>query len=262
MRSPTSWFSRTKPICQSIASTSVVSPWSTCATIATLRRSSRRAEWVVGTGREGSRACAGCAPAESKRAFSVERSQELSAEKGPEEGGGGHVHKISLMYCSPSSSAGSAAGVRVGADRERPRDGVHRCPFGRAARRVWRRECLIQLSAELGQHRTAEEATATAPAGSTVRKVERSGQIAKRSSPKSRAVDTHWSCRARAVMPVESELLGALMPGRPLPTEGSVALDQRPDPSLDANAGPALVCSYSLSPGGTPRHAQYKRYEH
>src|SRR5262245_25396795 len=36
-RSATSWFSRKEPDCQSIASTSVVFPWSTCATIATLR---------------------------------------------------------------------------------------------------------------------------------------------------------------------------------------------------------------------------------
>ena len=36
-RSATSWFSRKEPDCQSIASTSVVLPWSTCATIATLR---------------------------------------------------------------------------------------------------------------------------------------------------------------------------------------------------------------------------------
>src|SRR5437868_7267727 len=40
-RSATSWFSRKEPDCQSIASTSVVFPWSTCATIATLRRSER-----------------------------------------------------------------------------------------------------------------------------------------------------------------------------------------------------------------------------
>src|SRR5690349_436779 len=40
-RSATSWFSRNEPDCQSIASTSVVFPWSTCATIATLRSSSR-----------------------------------------------------------------------------------------------------------------------------------------------------------------------------------------------------------------------------
>ena len=42
-RSFTSWFSRKEPACQSSASTSVVLPWSTWATIATLRRSSRRA---------------------------------------------------------------------------------------------------------------------------------------------------------------------------------------------------------------------------
>src|SRR3954447_24894129 len=42
-RSFTSWFSRNEPDCQSIASTSVVFPWSTCATIATLRRSLRLA---------------------------------------------------------------------------------------------------------------------------------------------------------------------------------------------------------------------------
>src|SRR5438876_6183735 len=40
-RSATSWFARKAPVCQSIASTSVVLPWSTCATMATLRRSSR-----------------------------------------------------------------------------------------------------------------------------------------------------------------------------------------------------------------------------
>ena len=40
-RSFTSWFSRKEPACQSSASTSVVLPWSTWATIATLRRSSR-----------------------------------------------------------------------------------------------------------------------------------------------------------------------------------------------------------------------------
>src|SRR3954454_20525855 len=42
-RSATSWFSRNAPDCHSIASTSVVLPWSTWATIATLRRSSRMA---------------------------------------------------------------------------------------------------------------------------------------------------------------------------------------------------------------------------
>src|SRR3954454_7544807 len=41
-RSATSWFSRNAPDCQSIASTSVVFPWSTWAMMATLRRSSRR----------------------------------------------------------------------------------------------------------------------------------------------------------------------------------------------------------------------------
>src|SRR3954447_3921079 len=40
-RSATSEPSRNAPDCQSIASTSVVLPWSTCATIAMLRRSSR-----------------------------------------------------------------------------------------------------------------------------------------------------------------------------------------------------------------------------
>src|SRR5689334_16347866 len=40
-RSATSWLSRNEPLCQSRASTSVVLPWSTWATIATLRRSSR-----------------------------------------------------------------------------------------------------------------------------------------------------------------------------------------------------------------------------
>ena len=40
-RSLTSWFSRKAPDCQSMASTSVVLPWSTWATMAMLRRSSR-----------------------------------------------------------------------------------------------------------------------------------------------------------------------------------------------------------------------------
>src|SRR5262249_13833153 len=40
-RSATSWFARNAPDCQSIASTSVVLPWSTWAIIATLRRSAR-----------------------------------------------------------------------------------------------------------------------------------------------------------------------------------------------------------------------------
>ena len=40
-RSATSWFARNAPDCQSIASTSVVFPWSTWATMATLRMSSR-----------------------------------------------------------------------------------------------------------------------------------------------------------------------------------------------------------------------------
>ena len=41
-RSSTSWLARNAPDCHSIASTSVVLPWSTWAMIATLRRSSRR----------------------------------------------------------------------------------------------------------------------------------------------------------------------------------------------------------------------------
>ena len=40
-RSATSWFARNAPDCQSIASTSVVLPWSTWATMATLRMSVR-----------------------------------------------------------------------------------------------------------------------------------------------------------------------------------------------------------------------------
>src|SRR5215218_9609329 len=45
-RSLTSWLARKAPDCHSIASTSVVLPWSTCATMATLRRSSRAATGV------------------------------------------------------------------------------------------------------------------------------------------------------------------------------------------------------------------------
>ena len=42
-RSTTAWLARKVPVWRSIASTSVVLPWSTCATIATLRRSARTA---------------------------------------------------------------------------------------------------------------------------------------------------------------------------------------------------------------------------
>src|SRR6476469_6160527 len=42
-RSATSWLARNTPVCQSMASTSVVLPWSTWAMMATLRTSSRRA---------------------------------------------------------------------------------------------------------------------------------------------------------------------------------------------------------------------------
>src|SRR5215212_4247857 len=43
-RSSTSWLARNAPLCHSMASTSVVFPWSTWAMIATLRRSSRLAD--------------------------------------------------------------------------------------------------------------------------------------------------------------------------------------------------------------------------
>ena len=46
-RSATSWLARKAPDCQSMASTSVVLPWSTWATIATLRRSVRAAGGIV-----------------------------------------------------------------------------------------------------------------------------------------------------------------------------------------------------------------------
>ena len=49
-RSATSAFSRKAPDCQSIASTKVVLPWSTWATMATLRRSAR---WWSGRGWAG-----------------------------------------------------------------------------------------------------------------------------------------------------------------------------------------------------------------
>ena len=46
-RVATSWPARNAPDCQSIASTSVVLPWSTWATIATLRMSLRGIEHAV-----------------------------------------------------------------------------------------------------------------------------------------------------------------------------------------------------------------------
>ena len=58
-RSTTAWLERKAPVWRSIASTSVVLPWSTCATMATLRRSARvavAARGEVGSGRvRGSR---------------------------------------------------------------------------------------------------------------------------------------------------------------------------------------------------------------
>src|SRR3954453_14494831 len=42
MQSPWSWLARYWPDCRSMASTSVVLPWSTCAMMATLRMSLRR----------------------------------------------------------------------------------------------------------------------------------------------------------------------------------------------------------------------------
>ena len=47
-RSLTSWLARKAPVCQSMASTSVVLPWSTCATMATFLRSSRRCICIAG----------------------------------------------------------------------------------------------------------------------------------------------------------------------------------------------------------------------
>src|SRR6185312_6366882 len=47
-RSATSWLARNTPDCQSIASTSVVLPWSTWATMATFRMSSRVRMVIVG----------------------------------------------------------------------------------------------------------------------------------------------------------------------------------------------------------------------
>ena len=54
-RSLTSWLSRKAPDCQSMASTSVVFPWSTWATMATLRMSSRVLEGIDGPGYRATR---------------------------------------------------------------------------------------------------------------------------------------------------------------------------------------------------------------
>ena len=51
-RSTTAWLARNAPVWRSIASTSVVLPWSTWATMATLRRSERTAE-AAAAGLEG-----------------------------------------------------------------------------------------------------------------------------------------------------------------------------------------------------------------
>src|SRR4051812_5352580 len=47
-RSTTAWLDRNAPVWRSIASTRVVLPWSTCATMATLRRSARMARFDAG----------------------------------------------------------------------------------------------------------------------------------------------------------------------------------------------------------------------
>src|SRR5918994_1176448 len=58
-RSATSWLARNAPDCQSIASTSVVLPWSTWATMATLRRSWRATSIAVQARRRRAHAVSG-----------------------------------------------------------------------------------------------------------------------------------------------------------------------------------------------------------
>ncbi len=101
-----------------------------------------------------------------------------------------------------------------------------------------------QLSAELGQwaHRTAEEATATAPAGLTVRKVERSGHIGEEivAEIESGGYDL-VVLGSRGHGRLSSELLGSANAYVHFHSRVPLLSISAPDPSLDANAGSALV---------------------
>src|SRR3954467_11967205 len=120
-RSPTSWLARNAPDCQSMASTSVVLPWSTWATIATLRRSSRAAGMgsrtlgavprrllILGsTGSIGTQALdllAGSGPEFELGGLSAERSWEALVEQARAHG----VRRIALADADAAARAAEA----------------------------------------------------------------------------------------------------------------------------------------------------------
>src|SRR5690348_597318 len=130
-RSATSWLARNAPVCQSIASTSVVLPWSTWATIATLRRSAR---------------------VRIARAFRTVRTEWSSAGRSPPSGAEGAIPKggassvrepppgwdadwlIAPMSVPTQGCHGSLAGGERGVDRL-DLGVVGRGGLGRGARR-------------------------------------------------------------------------------------------------------------------------------
>src|SRR5213078_1725243 len=120
-RSATSWLARNAPDCQSMASTSVVLPWSTWATIATLRRSSRAAGMgsrtlgavprrllILGsTGSIGTQALdllAGSGHEFELVGLSAERSWEALVEQARAHG----VHRIALADADAAARAAEA----------------------------------------------------------------------------------------------------------------------------------------------------------
>src|SRR5438128_1500717 len=78
-RSATSWLARKAPDCQSRASTSVVLPWSTWATIARLRRSERAGMETVQMGRVHGTGRAGAASAATASVASAFYAARMSA---------------------------------------------------------------------------------------------------------------------------------------------------------------------------------------
>ena len=151
-RSLTSWPVRKAPDCQSIASTSVVLPWSTWATIATLRRSSRRAVAAVGGGGHGARDGTGRGSGQRRFAPIVQYAEDLLRFK--------------------SRSARTARGFRLAKARRllHPSPTTDRARLGRRAvrhrrrRRQRRRELLERLQApRLGLDRGPEPARGPVP---------------------------------------------------------------------------------------------------
>ena len=113
-RSLTSWFSRNEPDCQSIASTSVVFPWSTWATMATLRRSSRRLRMGSDTAQQGSRAARGQVARENRPV-----KFELLAASGGKPAENQFVAPEGLEYPVPVGGQRIPLVVLVGCDRTR-----------------------------------------------------------------------------------------------------------------------------------------------